>query len=108
MSSQRDTNRNSGRPTKFPGAFSATTCIRTLAQATGEVDGEEYYRVFTQKRASRGTAAGAVFWWLREQQTPPHPSEQSTVWKLCPINTNVFCTEMPLVKLHVYLLQPGA
>ncbi|KAI9530622.1 hypothetical protein NQZ68_000112 [Dissostichus eleginoides] len=58
-----------------PGAFNATIFIRTLAQATGEVDGEESWRGFTPKRASsRGTAAGAVFWWLREQQTPPHPS----------------------------------
>ncbi|KAI9538347.1 hypothetical protein NQZ68_016389, partial [Dissostichus eleginoides] len=24
-------------------------------------------------------SAGAVFWWLREQQTPPHPSEESSV-----------------------------
>jgi len=79
MSSQRDTKGNFGRNTKFPGAFTATTFIRTLAQATGEVDGEECCRVFTQKRASRGTAAGAVVWWLREQQTPPHPSEESTV-----------------------------
>ena len=67
-----------------PGAFNATIFIRRLAQATGEVDGEESWRVFTPKRASRGTAAGAVFWWLREQQTPPHPSEESSVWKLCP------------------------
>ncbi|KAI9541446.1 hypothetical protein NQZ68_029815, partial [Dissostichus eleginoides] len=39
-----------------------------LAQATGEVDGEESWRVFTPKRASRGTAAGAVFWWLRNNR----------------------------------------
>ncbi|KAI9532625.1 hypothetical protein NQZ68_030567, partial [Dissostichus eleginoides] len=49
-------------------------------KATGEVDGEESWRVFTPKRASsRGPAAGAVSWWLREQQTPPHPSEESSV-----------------------------
>ncbi|KAI9525113.1 hypothetical protein NQZ68_012627 [Dissostichus eleginoides] len=62
-----------------PGAFNATIFIRTLAQATGEVDGEESWRAFTPKRASRGTAARAVFWWLREHQTPPHPSEDSSV-----------------------------
>ena len=35
-----------------PGAFNATIFIRTLAQATGEVDGKESWMVFTPKRAS--------------------------------------------------------
>ncbi|KAI9523785.1 hypothetical protein NQZ68_024307 [Dissostichus eleginoides] len=68
-----------------PGAFNATILIRTLAQATGEVDGEESWRVFTPKRSFYseegfpGYCSWSYFLVAEGTTDPASPSEESSV-----------------------------